>query len=109
VSSRTAERALFKDLEDIALEYFQAEDLGRKAAKDSLIACMEFLHARGLSGQAMKALLDLVAAFKDVERGNLPELFNPKAGTIAGASGKRKWSNSSAGRQIKPIFDSAIS
>ena len=101
VPSRTAERALFKRLEDVELEYHQAEDFGRKAAKDSLIACMEFLRARGLSGQAMKALLDLVAALEDVERGNLPELFSPKAGTIAGASGKRKWSNSSAGQQIK--------
>jgi hypothetical protein len=85
--SREAERALFESLEVTATDYMKADDFGRQAAREALRACLKFLHDRGLSGQALKALADVIRALDDVDRGVLPEIFDPQAGERAGAEG----------------------
>lgn len=99
--SRTAERLLFESLEATATEHITAEDFGRKAAKEALQATLKFLHDRGLSGQALKILADVFQALEDVDRGILPELFDPNASKRTGAEGKRTWSRATAALQTQ--------
>ena len=83
-----------------AAKLLQSEDdFGRAGACHAIHACHSFLHVRGLSGQALKPLIDLVAAFDNVEAGVLPELFDPsfKRGELS----ERKWSRSYAATEIK--------
>jgi hypothetical protein len=95
-----AERDLFRNLEQTALQASQAEDFGRRAVIEALEACVSFLYARGLSGQAMKPLLDARKALADVNGGILPELFDPKAMERA-RLGTRKRPRSSASDEIR--------
>jgi hypothetical protein len=96
-----AERALFESLEATASDYSSAEDFGRQAARESLQACLKYLHDRGLSGQGLKALADLVRGLDDVDRGILPEIFDPLGGKRAGSEGSKKWSRSTAAQENK--------
>jgi hypothetical protein len=94
-----AEQALFEEMEHAA-ELLQSEDdFGRAGARHAIHACHSFLHVRGLSGQALKPLIDLEAAFHNIEGGILPELFDPsfKRGELY----ERKWSRSYAATEIK--------
>ena len=94
-----AERALLEEME-VAAELLQSEDdFGRAGVCHAIHACHSFLHVRGLSGQALKPLIDLVAAFDNVEDGVLPELFDPsfKRGQLS----ERKWSRSDAASEAK--------
>ncbi len=94
-----AEQTLFEEMEHAA-ELLQSEDdFGRAGVCHAIHACHSFLHVRGLSGQALKPLIDLVAAFDDIEDGTLPELFDPsfKHGELS----ERKWSRSYAATEIK--------
>jgi hypothetical protein len=100
VGRGAAERVLFGNLEQTARQATQAEDFGRRAVIEALDACVSFLYARGLSGQAMKPLLDMRKALADVTLGILPELFDPKAVERARA-GTRKRSRSSASDEIR--------
>ena len=90
-----AERQLFEFLEDTASRQANSQDFGRQAVREALDIVLEFLRLRGLSGQAMKPLTDLLHAFDDVRRGVLPEMFDPKSADRYGAEGSRKWSKSS--------------
>src|SRR5665648_269631 len=72
-----AERALLEEMEAAAELLQSKDDFGRAGACHAIHACHSFLHVRGLSGQALKPLIDLVAAFNDVDEGTLPELFDP--------------------------------
>lgn len=101
VGRGSGERALFRRMEQIAREASQAEDFGWAAAFKAVQACRELLRARGLSGQALKPLTDILMALADVHSGILPELFDPKALLRAGAEGEKKWSRSSAADQIR--------
>lgn len=102
-----AEEALFESLEVTAAENISAEDFGRKAAREALQACLKFAHDRGLSGQALKILADLIEALDDVDRGVLPEIFDPQACKRAGATGRKQWSRSTAARQV-PLYAAAL-
>jgi len=83
-----------------AAELLQSEeDFGRFGTNHALHACYSFLHARGLSGQGLKPLIDLMAALESVASGVLPELFDPKL--KPGRMPERKWSRSAAAREIK--------
>lgn len=94
-----AEQALFEEMEH-ATELLQSEgDFGRAGVCHAILACHSFLHVRGLSGQALKPLLDLVAAFENIDEGVLPELFDPKI--KRGEWSERKWSRSYAATEIK--------
>src|SRR5829696_2258564 len=84
-----AEEALFESLEITATENISAEDFGRKAAGKALQACLKFAYDRGLSGQGLKILADLIQALDDVDRGVLPEIFHPQASKGAGATGRK--------------------
>jgi hypothetical protein len=62
-----------------AAELLQSEeDFGRSGIRHAIHACHSFLHVRGLSGQALKPLMDLVLAFESRDQGILPGLFDPK-------------------------------
>src|SRR5262245_47068338 len=68
-----AEQVLFEEMEHAA-ELLQSEDdFGRSGVCHAIHACHSFLHVRGLSGQALKPLIDLMAAFEGVDKGVLPE------------------------------------
>ena len=94
-----AEEALFEEMERAA-ELLQSEDdFGRSGVRHALYACYSFLHVRGLSGQALKPLTDLIASLEDVDEGTLPELFDPKL--RRGQIPKRKWSRSARAGETK--------
>ncbi len=95
------EERLFQDLEIVFEENLEVTDFGRHAAREAVQLVLTYLDKRGLSGQAMKPLIDISNALQDVESGVLPELFDPKATGNSGPDGLRKWSRSSGGKQIK--------
>ena len=79
-----------------AAELLQSqEDFGRSGVRHALHACYSFLQVRGLSGQGLK----LIAALESVDRGVLPEVFDPEQ--RPGQAPKRKWSRSAASRETK--------
>jgi hypothetical protein len=94
-----AEQVLFEEMEHAAELLQSEEDFGRSGIRHAIHACHSFLHVRGLSGQALKPLMDLVLAFESRDQGILPELFDPKfkRGRLSG----RKWSRSLAAAEIK--------
>jgi hypothetical protein len=94
-----AERLLFEEMEHAAELLQSQEDFGRSGVRHAVHTCHSFLHVRGLSGQALKPLIDLVAALENVDEGVLPELFDPKL--RPGHSPARKWSRSGASRETK--------
>jgi hypothetical protein len=94
-----AEQALFEHMEHAAELLQSEEDFGRSGVRHALHACYSFLHDRGLSGQGLKPLLDLIAALESVNEGTLPEIFDPKLGP--GEIPERKWSRSAASRETK--------
>jgi hypothetical protein len=94
-----AEQVLFEEMEQSAELLQSEEDFGRSGVCHAIHACHSFLHVRGLSGQALKPLIDLMAAFESVDKGVLPELFDPKI--KGGELPERKWSRSSAADEIK--------
>jgi hypothetical protein len=93
-----SEAVLFEEMEHAAQLLQSEEDFGRFGTNHALHACYSFLHARGLSGQGLKPLIDLMAALESVASGVLPELFDPKL--KPGRMPERKWSRSAA-REIK--------
>ena len=99
-----AEKQLFHELEQIALTLVTAQDSGRAAAIKFVKLICAFLRDRGLSGQALKPLINVMKAFQDVEEGVLPELFDPNAAKKFEA---QKWSRSSAGAETK-VFAAAL-
>ena len=94
-----AESALFEEMEHAAELLQHEEDFGRSSIRYAVYACYSFLHVRGLSGQALKPLADLMAAFESADKGILPELFDPKI--KPGQMPERKWSRSHAARETK--------
>jgi hypothetical protein len=85
-----------------AAELLQSqEDFGRAGVLHALRACHSFLHVRGLSGQALKPLIDVISALEGLDREVLPELFDPKI--KPGQVPDRKWSRSPAAREIKLV------
>lgn len=94
-----AEQTLFAEMEHAARLYQSEEDFGRNAARHALQACVCFSLRRGLSGQALKALADLMGAFDKVDEGTLPELFDPKV--KPGQLPDRKWSRSALAQEVK--------
>jgi hypothetical protein len=94
-----AEHALFEEMEHAAELQQSEEDFGRSGALHALHACYSFLHVRGLSGQGLKPLLDLIAALESVKDGTLPEVFDPKL--RPGEIPQRKWSRSAASSETK--------
>jgi len=94
-----AEQVVFEEMEHAAELLQSEEDFGRFGTNHALHACYSFLHARGLSGQGLKPLIDLMAALESVASGVLPELFDPKL--KPGRMPERKWSRSAAVREIK--------
>lgn len=94
-----AQRTLFEEMEHAAELLHSEEDFGRSGILHAVRACHGFLHVRGLSGQGLKPLTDLIAAFEVVQKGTLPELFDPMI--AAGDEPKRKWSRSPAAGEIK--------
>lgn len=94
-----AEQVVFEEMEHAAELLQSEEDFGRSGTHHALHACYSFLHARGLSGQALKPLIDLMAALESVASGVLPELFDPKL--KPGRMPERKWSRSHAARETK--------
>ena len=54
-----AEQALFEEMEHAAELLQVEEDFGRSGICHAVRACHSFLHVRGLSGQALKPLIDL--------------------------------------------------
>jgi hypothetical protein len=95
----SSEAALFEEMEHAAELLQSEEDFGRCGTHHALHACYSFLHARGLSGQGLKPLIDLMAALESVASGVLPELFDPKL--KPGRMPERKWSRSHAARETK--------
>jgi hypothetical protein len=96
---REAEEQLFAELEANAKEYAKDTDFGRRAAREAILSVLNFLLNRGLSGQAAKIFGDLVEAFRNVEQGNLPEIFDPNSSTRAGAEGQQVWTRSTKGKE----------
>ena len=99
-----AEKRLFNELEQIALNLASTEDFGRAVAIEAMKSICIFLHDRGLSGQALKPVIDILKAFGDVEKGVLPPLFDPNAAKKFEA---QKWSRSSAAAETK-VFAAAL-
>ena len=95
------EERLFQDLEIVFEENLEVTDFGRHAASEAVQLVLNYLDKRGLSGQAMKPLIDISNALQNVESGVLPELFDPKATNGSGPEGSRTWSRSDGGKQIK--------
>lgn len=94
-----AEQALFDEMEHAA-ELLQSKgDFGRSGVRHALHACHSFLYVRGLSGQGLKPLIDLIAALEGLDGGVLPELFDPKL--RPGQIPNRKWSRSAASDETK--------
>jgi hypothetical protein len=98
-SPQEAEERLFAELEANAEEYAKDTDFGRRAAREAILSVLSFLLDRGLSGQAAKIFGDLVYAFKNVEQGILPEIFDPNSSTRAGADGQQVWTRSAKGEE----------
>jgi hypothetical protein len=96
-----AEQALFEEMEHAAELLQIEEDFGRSGVFHAIHACHSFLHARGLSGQALKPLIDMVMAFESIDAGILPELVDPKI--KRGQASDRKWSRSSAACETKSL------
>lgn len=96
-----AELELFRNLEFIAQKNRQADDLGRKAATESLQFVLTYLDKRGLSGQAMVGLIRIRDAFTDLEAKTQPELFDVLEPRKNGSKGSRKWTRSLAGQDVK--------
>jgi hypothetical protein len=94
-----AEQVVFEEMEHAAELLQSEEDFGRSGARHALHACYSFLHVRGLSGQGLKPLIDLMAALENAACGVLPELFDPKL--KPGRLPKRKWSRSHAASETK--------
>jgi hypothetical protein len=94
-----AEEVVFEEMEHAAELLQSQEDFGRSGVRHALYACYSFLHLRGLSGQGLKPLIDLIAALDSVDRGALPEVFDPKL--RPGQIPERKWSRSAASRETK--------
>ena len=94
-----AEQALFEEMEHAAELLQSEEDFGRSGVRHALHACYSFLHVRGLSGQGLKPLIDLIAALESVDEGVLPEIFDPKLRPAK--IPERKWSRSAASRETK--------
>jgi hypothetical protein len=94
-----AEQAVFEEMEHAAELLQSQEDFGRSGARHALHACYSFFQVRGLSGQALKPLIDLVMALEDVDQGVLPEVFDPKL--RPGQRPTRKWSRSAASRETR--------
>jgi hypothetical protein len=94
-----AEQVVFEEMEHAAELLQSEEDFGRSGVRHALHACYSFLHVRGLSGQGLKPLIDLMAALENVASGALPELFDPKL--KPGRLPERKWSRSHAARETK--------
>ena len=97
--SLLAEQTLFEEMEHAAELLQSEEDFERSGVLHAIRACHRFLHVRGLSGQGLKPLIDLIAAFESVQNGTLPELFDPKMS--AGEKPERKWSRSPAAGETK--------
>jgi hypothetical protein len=94
-----AERVLFEEMEHAA-ELLQSEDdFGRAGVVHALRTCHSFLLVRGLSGQALKPLIDLINALESVDKGVLPELFDPKI--KRGQLPAKTWSRSPAAQETK--------
>ena len=94
-----AEQALFEEMERAAELAQSQEDFGRAGVIQAVHSCYSFLHVRGLSGQALKPLADIMSALKSLERGVLPELFDPRVKPEQLPD--RKWSRSPAARETK--------
>jgi hypothetical protein len=94
-----AEKALFEEMEHAAELLQSEEDFGRSGVRHALHACYSFLEVRGLSGQGLKPLRDLIAALESVNEGTLPEVFDPKL--RPGEIPERKWSRSAASSETK--------
>jgi hypothetical protein len=94
-----AEQALFEEMERAAELLQSEEDFGRSGVRHALHACYSFLHVRGLSGQALKPLIDLIGALDSVDENVLPEIFDPKLRPRQ--TPERKWSRSAASRETK--------
>ena len=94
-----AELTLFEEMEQAAKLLQSQEDFGRSGVRHAIHACHSFLHVRGLSGQALKPLIDLIGALESVVSGVLPELFDPKLKPEQ--IPERKWSRSPAASEIK--------
>lgn len=96
-----AERVLFEEMEHAAELLHNQEDYGRSGVVHALHTCHSFLHVRGLSGQGLKPLIDVMKALESVDKGILPELFDPKI--KRGRLSERKWSRSPAARETKSL------
>lgn len=94
-----AASALLQEMERAADLLQSEQDFGRSGVSHAIGACCNFLFLRGLSGQALVPLADLLRAFESVDQGVLPELFDPniKSGELP----ERKWSRSWAGIETK--------
>ena len=84
---REVEERLFAELDANAKQYSKDEDFGRRAAREAILTVLNSLLDRGLSSQAAKIFGDVAEAFSDVEKGILPEIFDPNAGKKAGREG----------------------
>lgn len=100
------EEALIRALEDIEERNRNVTDFGRGQVKEVLRLWYKYLDRRGVSGHAMQPLVIAFRALEDVERGVLPELFDPKAAINSGSRGRSKWSRSSGHAQFK-VYASA--
>jgi hypothetical protein len=94
-----AELLLLDEMEHAAELLQSQEDFGRSGIRHAIHACYSFLHVRGLSGQALKPLTDLMQALESVASGVLPELFDPKL--KPGQMPERKWSRSVSASEMK--------
>ena len=100
------EEAFIRGLESIEATNRDVTDFGRGSVKEFLRLCFRYLDKRGVSGHAMQPLVIAFRALEDVERGILPELFDPKAAINSGPGGLSKWSRSSGAEQFK-VYASA--
>lgn len=94
-----AERVLFEEMERAAELLHSEQDYARAGLRCALRACHDYLHVRGLSGQGLKVLADALAALDTLDRGTLPEVFDPKM--RPGTELARKWSRSAAAQETK--------
>ena len=74
-----AEQVLFEEMEHAAELLQSEEDFGRSGVRHALDACYSFLHVRGLSGQGLKPLIDLIAALESLECRQPARAFRSKA------------------------------
>lgn len=90
---------LFEEMERSAELLHTEVDYGRAGLRCALRACHDYLHIRGLSGQGLKALADALAALDTVDKGTLPEIFDPNM--RPGVLPQRKWSRSAAAQETR--------